>query len=782
MAKSDSREPSTEIGRAFELRVANLLKSCVGYRNVREQEHICGKNVDIIFEKKLNPRKFRTIAVECKNWRKGINRKALLGVYLEYKPLFDAKAIDELWLVTPFPPHATVREFADDFSGMELLHISELERDVIDFSVYAGFLKSLIDKDYLSRYYIQPRVEGREELLHDQILKWLKSEGCEPVAIWAEYGMGKTSYAIFLASQLASDYLRDSSNRIPILIALGDFYTSPRIDGLFSNALTNTKSGVDGYNFITFSHLHEAGRFVIILDGFDEMKHAMTKSEFNSISKEIRQLVCPNSKVILLGRPDAIITGEEHATIATGKRNVAGFEINDEIGATFLDLRLDFFTTTEYLKFLRGYMECFYRGEEPIDRFIEKRLSEVAALELGDILKRPVQARMLALILLNPKNSIRNFSKYDLYKMFIDECVAREQEKHERRIITPGTRRRFMQEVAWWLWAIKRTRSFSISEMPNSLIGRFIEAGEDPLGTLRELLVGSVIEEQAVGSLLAEKNAGTFYFPHLSFEEFLVAEGLVEGNVASDSLAVLSDIFNEQIGSFLESCRACDALYVLYNNLANVGENLTIELLRFVSKSPTLKNELRKPERERPKAIWQFAVDVLALFAAGEPSRGTRICTEWMMSDNVDQVSISVHLFLKEALDDPNLSLASLLLVVIFRKITIRHLIETVRDVSPVEAQLLRLLSTIKITIEGKVGDEYTGYFSVDFRELFLKHIGSRHGVIQLIDDNDIIRQTPTVRVPLHDVRKEFISLEDRNRFDIWLRQKEIWFFDSRLS
>ena len=36
--------------------------------------------------------------------------------------------------------------------------------------------------------------------LHSHIEKWLADDTASPIAIWAGYGMGKTSYSKFLAS------------------------------------------------------------------------------------------------------------------------------------------------------------------------------------------------------------------------------------------------------------------------------------------------------------------------------------------------------------------------------------------------------------------------------------------------------------------------------------------------------------------------------------------------------------------------------------------------------
>ena len=47
--------------------------------------------------------------------------------------------------------------------------------------------------------------------------------------------------------------------------------------------------------------LNKLGCFVIILDGFDEMKHTLSWDEFRYNFKELNRLVNSNSKVIVLG-------------------------------------------------------------------------------------------------------------------------------------------------------------------------------------------------------------------------------------------------------------------------------------------------------------------------------------------------------------------------------------------------------------------------------------------------------------------------------------------------
>ena len=104
--------------------------------------------------------------------------------------------LDEVMaVVTPQPVAATVQEYADSFAGLEILHINEFEQDIIDFSLYTTYLINRFSQDRLSQYYIPSRLEHSRQTFHDEVRKWLASSSGDPIALWAGYGMGKTSYA-----------------------------------------------------------------------------------------------------------------------------------------------------------------------------------------------------------------------------------------------------------------------------------------------------------------------------------------------------------------------------------------------------------------------------------------------------------------------------------------------------------------------------------------------------------------------------------------------------------
>ena len=87
--------------------------------------------------------------------------------------------------------------------------------------------------------------------------------------------MGKTSFARHLAAVLAKEHLENGRKRIPILLRLGEISSEQSLEGLLGKAFT-ALSFVRNYNFNAFMALNNLGRFVIFLDGFDEMKHTLS--------------------------------------------------------------------------------------------------------------------------------------------------------------------------------------------------------------------------------------------------------------------------------------------------------------------------------------------------------------------------------------------------------------------------------------------------------------------------------------------------------------------------
>src|SRR5262249_24753493 len=160
----------------------------------------------------------------------------------------------------------------------------------------------------------------------NHINDWLESEDARPIAIWGGYGMGKTSYARFLAATLAKECLKDYGYKIPVLLSLGDFTTAPSIETLIFSQLTNYYA-VRAFSAIAFKSLNKTKRLVLIFDGFDEMKFDMAPNEFAYFASELRKSAMENPRLLILGRPDVLVSEEDSARLTSSKIESYGHSV-----------------------------------------------------------------------------------------------------------------------------------------------------------------------------------------------------------------------------------------------------------------------------------------------------------------------------------------------------------------------------------------------------------------------------------------------------------------------
>lgn len=141
------------------------------------------------------------------------------------------------------------------------------------------------------------------------ILDWAKGNRSNPnehLAILGHYGQGKT----VLMHKLVLEMLRNPEEypRIPILIELRGL--SPRNDdefGILGQWAKRYRAPAEA-----LWELHQAGKLLIILDGFDEMDLVGdTELLFNHFSQLWRLARTPASQIIIAGRPNLFANDEE---------------------------------------------------------------------------------------------------------------------------------------------------------------------------------------------------------------------------------------------------------------------------------------------------------------------------------------------------------------------------------------------------------------------------------------------------------------------------------------
>jgi hypothetical protein len=508
---------STMVGDAFRDQVADLLRTA-GYSTTTEilEGH---KRVDGVFEQ-LVLGKRRRYALEAKNWKQPLDHSDLETIYGGYASLLQKRAIDELLIVSPHELHSpAAKAFVRDTSSITHLSFKQLQESVIGFQNYLATFVANHEADGLERYFVKPSFSDGT-IAEKYIMEWVQQDAAGPVAIIASYGMGKTSFARHMTYKLATQFLSGTPARIPIFVSLGTIAREQSLEGLIGSVLAGGTPSVVNYNFPLFFRLNSMGRFVIFLDGFDEMKHMMTWSEFQSNFDELNRLVRDKAKVILLGRPTAFLSDDERRFVLRGTQRIGKVKHKTPGAPSYQEVILSSFTAAQIKQFIRAYLVHYQNSvdNESAADFIKRREREIDQLGQDALMSRPVHARMLADLATDPEFDITGMSRFTLYDHFFDHLVKREFKKPGRGpSYKPEDRRSFACDLAWYLWTSPGNSGIGcrLDDLPNSLFEPYRAVGDDLPSVKRALLSGSFLDE---------KSGGIYFFSHRSFQEFLVAE------------------------------------------------------------------------------------------------------------------------------------------------------------------------------------------------------------------------------------------------------------------
>ncbi|TRL38005.1 NACHT domain-containing protein [Rhizobium straminoryzae] len=529
-------------GSALRDKVAAILS--IVHRKVELEYPIGPTTADVYFIDQKSSKFQMKVAVECKDWAKSLNSTDLAEIEIKYYRAIDAGDINYLWIISnhelsqqPYDTlkkmknvvHSTYQEFLSEIMNFSFL----LEDNIASFKN---------DKSY--KNFLHLNAIDREGTLEECTRKWIASEG-RALLIYGGYGLGKTSFSLYLASTLSSEYQNGTFPRIPIRISLGKLFTKQDLMGLVCSVLTGSEGGasVGNFNYNLFLRMVEEGLFLIILDGFDEMRHAMSIAEFAFTFEKMAPLFEGNSKTIILGRPDSFFSEEEEERVFA--------DLLSSIGSSDADLekiQVSPLSEAQIISYLGNL--CVDNSRSGFPKYEKREI---------DILSRPVQLWMYAKILKKYNNLPGELTRYRLYSEFIYEFVKREQSKPARMIDIGESsvgysdpRSVFMQNVAWWVLVDKRENRFTPSELPRDLIPESLNIEGRSEGSLREALVGSVIERlaqytEAVGT----KGGAIYYFPHKSYLEFLVAGYFVQQTFSRERFAQFFRHANKDILSFV---------------------------------------------------------------------------------------------------------------------------------------------------------------------------------------------------------------------------------------
>lgn len=523
-----SGKSTTAKGDAFRDTLERVL-SAAGFQTVPETK-LGHKNIDVSAvwtrDSLVGEQRF---AFEAKDYAGTLPGEECSKFASDHLPYLQNSAIDHTWLVSRGPISPGGRAVADTHPRLRIMTFTELQRQLLGIDSYLADLVEEHKASQLDRFYIRPETSAGEDL-ESFVQGWLRSDRAPPTFVLGAYGKGKSTFALHLAASMARKALEDPTARAPILVRLGEIADEQSIEGLLGKVLAS-QHRVANYHFNTFRALNEVGRFLLIYDGFDEMKHGLTPAKFQQVLAELMRLDEGDARILVLGRDTAFHDDAEFRAIIDGvQRTGAGREVATPGRRQYGHVELRGFTVEEARTFVANYLPVLAEkegsGPSTDPAWITQRVAELSSGRFDQLLERPVHAQMLCRIAVQPDQLRPEMSVYELFDSFVHYLLSREVDKRGRdRSFPIDVRRRFNASLAWWLWEKGGASTTTLADIPQSLCdaaARDARHSLDREETRRELVQGCLIE----------KGVSTIYF-HRSLQEFLAAEYLIENDLLS---------------------------------------------------------------------------------------------------------------------------------------------------------------------------------------------------------------------------------------------------------
>ena len=575
--------------------VAGLLQ--IKFNNVETEKRLTATTADIYYIEDSSTFPLK-IAIECKDWNSALSSSQIADIFNLYKPSISNGEIDKLLIISRHElgqqPSDTVSKMLD----MRYLQYDAFVHSLMNFHLLLQNNIAAFKNHEAALNFIQPRCKNTTSAtyLKDAVYQWLKLKDRPVAMIYGGYGLGKTSFSHYLASQLSEQYRNNEFKRIPIRIPLGGLFTKQDLKGLICSELTGAEGqpAVGNFTYELFVQMVRQGGILLILDGFDEMKHAMSIEDFEFTFEQMSPLFQGKSKAVILGRPDAFFDNEEEEKIISSLLVSTG-ALNDNVSR----LEVDQFSHEEIDGYLANFCE---NGQLTVD---EKNFINNLKEQEYEILARPVQISMFTKIISAlSKSSSTTLTRYGLYSEFVKQFALREEQKPARSMAAedPGLqlgyndpRSKFMQNIAWWILTEHKENRFLPTDIPDQSLPNQLNSKKGKLTSVREALVGSVVEHAPDGKsdtgLIGMKGANYYYFPHKSYIEFLVSQYFCRKDFTKKMYRNFFSSANPEMISFVSEGPNLGAQNIALG-LEHVLGNVPREIIKIGAGSKDLEQEL----------------------------------------------------------------------------------------------------------------------------------------------------------------------------------------------
>ena len=387
-----------------------------------------------------------------------------------------------------------------------------------------------IDPD--SRYWIRA-----EKSIDAYAASWLHEENApHHISILGDFGAGKTSFSKHFTYDLIKRRLKGDgmySSRIPLYIPL---HVYDRIGGATGVGTLLTDCLAENYDVDVsrraLKKLMEAGKLLLILDGFDEMYQKVDAKTRKDNFRFLSELAQPPNKVILTGRPGYFPSFSEIVEIFSREcssddllESLIGHIRERDTGKkvpVFEILKLELFSEEQLDSFLDLQIARLKKEGTEISEAFKPFVKE--RKRLLDLFGRPVLVWMMVEALpklISKGKDVSALTIAELYQVFTRNWLHRDEDKGPvRGLKTSEERMKFAMDLAWELH-LKGQREISVRDLEERVKVWF---------QIDDALEASYVthDVRLCTFLSHDERDGYFKFVHKSFQEYFVAVRLAE--------------------------------------------------------------------------------------------------------------------------------------------------------------------------------------------------------------------------------------------------------------
>ena len=396
------------------------------------------------------------------------------------------------------------------------------------------FLKNKIDK-----IFIEPTVKQNNDTKINALTcinDWLNNENETKnfLILLGDLGTGKTTLSMKISQNLIHDFeANPSETGLPLYIDLNPKMINDTFEDLVKNHFDNNGLSLQPIQLYYFMSLFHKGFFTIIFDGFDFLADGMDWGTQYNRFQTFRPPKESKGKVLLTCRTHYFRSiNEQNETISSGERTKLGDVAEEDDSVQIIYMQE--FSEKQVLEYLK-------KNDRESDF---KKIKEI--YDFSDMSKRPLLLKFI-LKYMNKLKGKNDPTIVDLYQIYIDTWLKRDEVPSDRQIMTKSTKKLLMLELAWEMWNTGKLQIHYES------LTNFLKK-QHPDKKLEESHLEKILRNTMRASFLKRDEKGNFSFMHQSFMEYFVALNIYESaSLKKSQFANLlkTKLFNSEINYFL---------------------------------------------------------------------------------------------------------------------------------------------------------------------------------------------------------------------------------------